>query len=274
MAKRMKIVKINALQSAMWGLVMGAALLTVGCVQPDDEWGDEMNVGGVRSEQMVVGRERWRNFLGNVTSYRFVLNAQGLVDTVYYDGGYTAFAYYDEYRDVNNAVNDMVEMKVCGPDHSILRTCTFNIGANGYAKNATEVDLLTGSSYAWRFEYDRAGYLTRLKVGDDVCTFEYEDGNLVEYTNKVDKDETFYFSYSSISSHGYMPYFHAPGYIESDFGPILPLAYLAGLAGQPSANLPSSCEREQEFNEHYWTYEYRYVFSNEGVLVGLYYLQM
>ena len=37
MAKRMKIVKINALQSAMWGLVMGAALLTVGCVQPDDE---------------------------------------------------------------------------------------------------------------------------------------------------------------------------------------------------------------------------------------------
>lgn len=259
----------------MRGLLIGIGLLMVGCIQPGDGVDDDVNnVGGVRPEQVVVGRERWRTFLGNVTGYGFVLNVNGLVDTIYYEGGYAAFSYRDEYRDANNAINDMVEMKLCGYDDAVQRICIFNIGANGYAKNATETDLATGDSYTWLFGYDRQGYLTSLRVGGDMCTFEYEDGNLVEYTNDVETDETFFFSYSSMSSHGYMPYFHSPGYIESDFGPILPLAYLAGLAGYPSANLPSSCERERDFEEIYWTYEYRYVFSNEGALVGLYYIQL
>lgn len=254
---------------------MSVCLLAVGCMDfNDDSVDDEANVGSVRPEQVVVGRERWRGFLSNVTGYDFVLNEQGMVDTVYYQEGYAVFTYKDEYRDVHNAAIDMVELKLYGFDHTVQRMCTFNIGANGYAKNAMEIEMATGNSYTWNFDYDRMGYLTSIRVGGDWCTFKYIDGNLVEYTNDVDADETFYFSYSSISSHGYMPYFHAPGYIESDFGPILPMAYLAGLAGHPSANLPSSCEREREMEEYLWRYEYRYIFSNDGALVRLYYQQI
>ena len=145
----------------MRGLLMGIGLLMVGCIQPGDGVDDDVNnVGGVRPEQVVVGRERWRTFLGNVTGYGFVLNVNGLVDTIYYEGGYAAFSYRDEYRDANNAINDMVEMKLCGYDDAVQRICIFNIGANGYAKNATETDLATGDSYTWLFGYDRQGYLT------------------------------------------------------------------------------------------------------------------
>lgn len=258
----------------MYGVLIGVILLMVGCSPNDYTPEDDTNVGSVRSEQVVVGRERWRNFLSNVTGCRFVLNTQGLVDTIYYDEGYAIFIYNDEYRDPQNAINDMVEMKLYDINHVAHKVCSFNIGSNGYAKNATEVDLATGKDYAWRFTYDKYGYLISLNAGSDMCTFDYIDGNIVEYTNFVEFDETFYFAYSSMSSHGYMPYFHSPGYIESDFGPILPLAYLAGLAGQPSKNLPSICEREKDFEEYIWKYEYEYIFSNDGVLVGLYYQQI
>ena len=81
--------------------------------------------------------------------------------------------------------------------------------------------MVDGKSFEWRFSYDDYGHLTYLKAGSDVCTFEYEDGNMVEYTNSCVEEETYRFSYSSLSSYGYMPYFHAPGYLEEDFGPIL-----------------------------------------------------
>lgn len=258
-----------------YGLCMGLmVLMIVGCVPSDDEVDDGPNVGSVVPEQVVVGNVRWRSFLSNVTGYSFVLSDKGLVDTILYDKGYATFEYRDEYRDPLNATRDLVEMKVHGRDAVVRTVCTFNIGANGYAKEATETHMDTGKSYRWEFEYDRLGHLLSIDAGGDMCTFEYVDGDLVEYTNSVDKDEDFYFTYSSLPSLGYMPYFHAPGYIEEDFGPILPMAYLAGLAGRPSEHLPSACEREQEFNEYYWEYEYKYVFSNDGVLVGLYYQQL
>lgn len=248
--------------------------LVTGCVPSDDGVDDEPNVGSVAPEQVVVGNGRWRSFLSNVTGYGFALNGKGMVDTISYETGYATFEYRDEYRDPLGATCDLVEMKVYGRDDIVRTVCTFNIGGNGYAKEATETDMDTGKSYRWEFEYDRQGHLVAIDAGGDRCTFEYDEGNLVEYTNYVDTDEDFYFTYSSLPSLGYMPYFHAPGYMEEDFGPILPMAYLAGLAGRPSEHLPSGCEREQELNEYYWTYEYKYVFSNEGALVGLYYLQL
>lgn len=255
-------------------LLIVGVLMLIGCGQGEYIPEDDTNVGSVKPEQVVVGRERWRSFLSNVTGYRFVLNSQGFVDTIYHDNGFAVFTYNDAYRDPHNAINDMVEMKLYGINKNAYGVCTFNIGVNGYAKNGTETDLSTGKSYNWRFEYNKRGYLTSVRAGSDMCTFEYVDGNIVEYTNYIETDETFYFAYSSMPSYGYMPYFHSPGFIESDFGPILPFAYLAGLVGQPSENLPSICEREKDFEDYYWTYEYKYIFNNDGTLVGLYYQQI
>lgn len=271
MKRILNLIGVCVQHGLCWGLM---AVMMVGCVPSDGDVDDENNVGSVVPEQVVVGNERWRAFLCNVTGYSFVLNDKGLVDTISYDMGYVTFEYRDEYRDPLNAARDLAEMKVYGRDSIVRTVCTFNIGANGYAKEATETNMTTGKSYRWEFEYDRLEYLVSIDAGGDMCTFEYADGNLVEYTNYVDTDEDFYFTYSSLPSMGYMPYFHAPGYIAEDFGPILPMAYLAGLAGRPSEHLPSICDREQEFNEYYWRYEYKYVFSNEGALVGLYYLQL
>lgn len=268
--------RIEAFNKSTWGVLccgLFMALTIVGCGPIDDDWDDETNVGSVQPENVVVGNERWRGFLNTVAGYSFVLNNSGLVDTIYYDYGYATFVYRDEYRDPDGAALDLVEMKLYDSNNIVRNVCTFNIGRNGYAKNATEIDRNNGESYTWKFEYDKYGHLTSLDAGGDLCTFEYMDGNLIEYTNYVDADETFYFSYSSLSSQGYMPYFHSPGYVEEDFGPILPMAYLAGLAGRPSKNLPLLCEREQDFNEYYWVYEYKYVFNDDGMLVGLYFQQ-
>lgn len=254
--------------------LLGMVLVLVSCGPSDGrvEEEDPVDVGSVRLEQVVVRNERWRHFLSNVTGYTFVLNKSGLVDTIYHDNGFATFAYRDEYLDPHGAANDMVEMKLYGIDGAVQTVCTFNIGLNGYAKSATETQLTKDKSYAWYFSYDVHGHLTSLEAGVDMCRFVYADGNLVEYTNYVDDNEDFFFTYSSMSSHGYMPYFHAPGYIEGDFGPILPMAYLAGLAGKPSNNLPTICDRESFLGDYIYSYEYKYVFSNDGALVGLYFL--
>ena len=273
MVKHLLNIEDRQISRTLWlGLMI---VMMVGCVPSDDGVGDEgPNVGSVVPEQVVVGNARWRGFLSNVTGYGFVLADKGLVDTIFCDTGYTTFEYRDEYRDPFNAAYDLVEMKVYEHGDVVRTVCVFNIGANGYAKEATETNIDTGKNYRWRFEYDQQGHLLSIDAGGDMCTFEYADGDLVEYINHVDADEDFSFTYSSLPSLGYMPYFHAPGYIEEDFGPILPMAYLAGLVGKPSDHLPAACEREQESNEYYWEYEYKYVFSNDGVLVGLYYQQL
>ncbi len=256
------------------GLCMTLLMTIMSCSAPDGPVDNYSNMGSVKAEQVVAGRARWRNFLSNVTGYTFALNDNGLVDSIFFDDGYAVFEYRDEYQTSSRNPYNVVEMKIFGIDRTPHTNCMFNIGTNGYAKNATENNLLTGKSYTWTFSYDQRGYLTALNAGGDRCEFEYMDGNIVEYTNYVDTDETLYFTYSSLQSMGYMPYFHAPGYIEEDFGPILQFAYLAGLAGRPANNLPTSCERVQEFYDKYWLYEYKYTFSNEGNLVGLYYLML
>ena len=253
--------------------LFGVMLILVSCGPNEgDREDDPADVGSVRPEQVVVRNNRWRTFLSNITGYTFVLNDVHLVDTIYYDHGFAAFSYRDEYIDALGAPADMVEMKLCTLDGTVHTMCAFNIGKNGYAKNATETNLRTGEGRTWRFTYDKHGYLTSIEAGKEMCRFTYADGNLVEYTNYVDENEDLYFTYSSMSSHGYMPYFHAPGYIEGDFGPILPLAYLAGLAGKPSNNLPMLCDRESFLGDYAYSYEYKYIFNNEGALVSLYFI--
>ncbi len=253
--------------------LFGVMLMMVGCGPHDGNTEDDVtDIGSVRPEQVVVRNDRWRSFLSNVTGYTFVLNDAHMVDTIYYDHGFATFTYRDEYLDALGASTDMVEMKLCNIDGTAHTMCSFNIGRNGYAKNATETYLGTGKSCIWRFSYDKHGYLTSLEAGSDMCRFKYVDGNLMEYTNYVDENEDLYFTYSSMSSHGYMPYFHAPGFIEGDFGPILPMAYLAGLAGKPSNNLPMICDRESFLGDYAYSYEYKYIFNNEGALVSLYFM--
>ena len=249
-------------------------LAMTSCAEWDiDTDDDSVGVGSVITEQVVVADASWRKVLSNITGYTFTLNSKGLVDTVRYVGGYACFLYADEFRDPVSAVYDRAEMTLY--DHMGKRkvVCSFYIGTNGYAKSATETRMADGKSFDWRFSYDDYGHLTYLKAGGDICTFVYENGNMVEYTNSCANDETYYFSYSSLSSHGYMPYFHAPGYLEEDYGPILSLAYLAGMAGAPSRNLPANCSIEYDDGDSYWTYdyEYKYVFDNYGALVRLYY---
>ena len=266
---RNRLFSMKRCQSAFFSII----LILVGCGPYEGEREeDPADVGSVLPNQVVVRNERWRSFLSNVTGYTFVLNKSGLVDSIYHNNGFAAFSYHNEYLDPHNASNDMVEMKLCSIDGTVQTMCTFNIGKNGYAKSATETQLTAGKSYTWNFTYDIHGYLTSLEVGGDMCKFVYADGNLVEYTNYVGDNEDFFFTYSSMSSHGYMPYFHAPGYIEGDFGPILPMAYLAGLAGKPSNNLPTICDRESFLGDYFYSYEYQYVFNNEGALVSLYFL--
>lgn len=244
-------------------------LVGVSCGTPDDGHYIDNEVGSVSASQVVVCSQ-WEKFLNNVTGYTFSFNKEGFVDTVRYKGGYASFAYYAGEREVQTVGNDMVDMKLHDMSGMVNTVCTFVIGANGYAKRCTEVRVADNRSYDWRFYYDHRGYLTSLDAAGDECDFEYVDGNLVEYTNWCEGEETYVFTYSSLSSFGYMPYFHSPGYIEEDYGPILPLAYFAGLVGKPSKNLPSVCDVYDD-DEYIRSYEYRYVFNNDGELVNMYY---
>lgn len=254
---------------ARMALYVSLLLVGAGCGKPDDGHYIDNEVGCMSASQVVVCSQ-WEKFLNNVTGYTFSFNKDGFVDTVRYRGGYASFVYYAGSREVQTVGNDMVDLRLHDMDGVVNTVCTFVIGVNGYAKRCTEVRVADNRRYDWRFKYDHRGYLTSLDAAGDECEFEYVDGNLVAYTNWCDGEETYVFTYSSLSSFGYMPYFQSPGYIEADYGPILPLAYFAGLVGRPSKNLPSVCDVYVD-DEYVRSYEYRYVFNNDGELVNMYY---
>lgn len=248
-------------------LATALLLLFASCAEDEDRpvFVDNSGYGCVLPEN-VISCKSGGTIPGVDPRFIFVKGNDGLLSEIRRktnDGKTTLYVNYS-YAPADTVSNAVVTMTI-DDGKAVGRTvCTFLIGRNGFANSCVE-RLLSGTrANHWRFFYDSEGHLVRVDDSGDVCQMTYDmRGNLTRIHNKYNGGDVIRILYTSIPNRGYMPYRDIQS-TNVSFGPILSLAYYAGLVGRPSSNLPLVCIAENSYTSRSFRFEYG--FDDAGFL--------
>lgn len=147
----------------------------------------------------------------------------------------------------------------------------FTIGANSFANIAVNTNNYDSYREVYKFYYDSEGHLVKCNLAGDVYTFKYENGNLT-YIDSDEKSETITYN-NEANNYAVMPYTSvSPSFTNSTFGVSLTNAFLGGLLGRPTKNLPvtsTTHDKAERFDDS--VYEFQYTYNEFGQLIDINY---
>lgn len=256
--------------------VMTAAIcLTTACGEDEDIPAiDNSGTGNVNPANVIVADPTANAHLANLLSCRFELDDDGLLTGIYsieYDIDENGEEVLSETQSLwYEYSNGTATIRIEEPpyDGTIQTICQYQIGPNGFANSMVQVYTGDGTREYWRYFYDSEGHLIKINESGDECVLRYEGGNLASYTDYSDEEDEVTFSYDGTpNTIGYMPYILDPEGFESSFREVW-YAYLAGILGRPSAELPVSAHIDYHGRFSNEDMTARYVYDRETGLLS------
>ena len=254
---------ITKISAALFG-----CMLAVSCDTglSNEELGvvDNSGNGRLNPANVYIRQEQVQRIHGqNILDYTF--NNEGFLTGVIYDGQLT---YSFDYPESDPSKVILTEYTM-GDDNEYYTE--FTIGANGFANMAINTCNYENYREVYKFYYDSEGHLVKCNLAGDVYTFKYENGNLVELKSD-EHTETITYN-EKANDYAVMPYTSvSPSYINSSFGVSLTHAFLAGILGRPTKNLPATTRihyNDNSVDDVNYTFVYRY--DGSGNLIGINY---